>query len=409
MAAIKTCLLSVFVVLLLATPSFALSDAQYRQFMQESTAFANAEARLQTALKKLATALTPDRMESILKSQRIWEAHRDTEAQSIQAKNPSHSLAECYGQGAFNRAVAYEQILATATADAAAAPAAESKKPSRPAAADTTEAQKPLPPGGAVTVKTDSATPPASQSKPAEAGDSPAPGRKTYTNSIGMKFVLLRAGSFSRSLHESVNAFDERVPGKPVKVSISKPFYLGIYEVTQEQWHAVMDNNPSVFKARRNPVENVTWHDAQGFVNRLNAKEGHTRYRLPTEAEWEYAARAGTKTEFSFGNDAGILGQYAWYVSNSGNKPHPVGQKKPNPWGLYDMHGNVREWVQDVYGDYPATVVTDPKGPPAGSLRVFRGGSWNGSLHFCGSGQRDRHSGETRDGALGFRLALSPQ
>jgi len=160
-------------------------------------------------------------------------------------------------------------------------------------------------------------------------------------------------------------------------VHISKPFYLGRYEVTQGQWQIIMEHNRSRFQGDATlPVERVSWEDVQEFLPRLNAKEGTSTYRLPTEAEWEYAARAGTTTVYSFGNDARQLGEYAWYRKNSGDQTHPVGQKKPNAWGLYDMHGNVWEWVQDWYGAYSAGAVVDPAGPSAGSDRVRRGGSW---------------------------------
>ena len=230
---------------------------------------------------------------------------------------------------------------------------------------------------------------------------------KTFTNSIGMKFTLIPAGTFTRALPDSKNAFDEVVPGKKVTVTISKPFYLGIYEVTQEHWHAVMGNNPAEFKGRHNPVERVSWDDIQAFIQALNKKEGHNRYRLPTEAEWEYAARAGTTTEYSFGNSEQQLGEYAWFGGNSGDKTHPVGQKKPNPWGLYDMHGNVWEWVHDWDGDYPPSSVIDPKGPSSGSYRVHRGGGWYNFEPSCRSAHRSIDSADRRSDDGGFRLALS--
>jgi formylglycine-generating enzyme required for sulfatase activity len=165
---------------------------------------------------------------------------------------------------------------------------------------------------------------------------------KTWSNSIGMDFVLIPAGKFMMGSDTGDN--DE----KPVhEVRISKPFYLGKYEVTQGQWQAVLGNNPSNFKGDANlPVGNVSWEDVQEFIRKLNAKEGGTKYRLPTEAEWEYAARAGTTTAYSYGNDVSQLKEYAWYAENAGGKTHPVGQKEPNAWGLHDKHGNVWEWVQ---------------------------------------------------------------
>jgi len=201
---------------------------------------------------------------------------------------------------------------------------------------------------------------------------------KTFTNSIGMEFVLIPAGSFMMGADKNFEeAADHETPRH--KVTISKSFYLGKYEVTQEQWVAVMGSNPSNFKGRTNPVEEVSWHDVQEFIHRLNQKENTNVYRLPTEAEWEYACRAGTTTTYSFGDDADQLGQYAWYIDNSGDKTHPVGQKQPNAWGLYDMHGNVWEWVQDWYGKtyYSQSPAKDPQGPSSGESRLLRGGSWN--------------------------------
>ena len=147
--------------------------------------------------------------------------------------------------------------------------------------------------------------------------------------------------------------------------------------MTQGQWQAVMGSNPSQFTGDPNrPVENVSWDDVQEFIRRLNAREGGATYRLPTEAEWEYAARAGTTTRWSFGDDASQLGRYAWHDGNAGGQTHPVGQLQPNPWGLYDMHGNVWEWVQDWYGKYASGTAVDPAGPSSGSYHVFRGGGW---------------------------------
>ena len=164
-----------------------------------------------------------------------------------------------------------------------------------------------------------------------------------------------------------------------------------------------MGSNLSEFKGRGNPVERVYWDDTQAFIRRLNQKEGHTRYRLPTEAEWEYAARVGTTTEYSFGDDDGQLGQYAWYGRNSGGTPEPVGRKKPNPWGLYDMHGNVCEWVQDEYGKYGESLgIAD--------LRVYRGGSWEDeNAVFCRSARRGSGTSGVRGSDIGFRLALSSE
>lgn len=222
---------------------------------------------------------------------------------------------------------------------------------------------------------------------------------QTLTNSIGMEFVLLPEGSFMMG-SEHGDA-DER----PVhRVTISQPFYLGVYEVTQAQWQAVMGNNPSLFQGNPNlPVEQVWWDTVQEFVGKLNALEGGQKYRLPTEAEWEYAARAGSTTAYSFGDDPAGLGDYAWFKENSGGKTHPVGQLKANAWGLYDMHGNVMEWVQDWYGRYPTEAVKDPQGSPSGTHRMRRGGAWNSTAAVCRSANRYSVPG-FRDDFLGFRL-----
>jgi formylglycine-generating enzyme required for sulfatase activity len=154
----------------------------------------------------------------------------------------------------------------------------------------------------------------------------------------------------------------------------------------------VMGTNPSNFKGSQNPVEKVSWDDAVEFCRNLSAMPAEKKagyiYRLPTEAEWEYACRAGTTTEYSFGDSDSALGDYAWYDENSGRTTHPVGGKKPNPWGLYDMHGNVFEWCQDWHGDYPSGSVTDPTGAAVGSYRVYRGGSWDYYSGVCRSAIR---------------------
>ena len=230
-----------------------------------------------------------------------------------------------------------------------------------------------------------------------------SPTGQTWKNPIGIEFVLIPAGEF---LMGSDNYDDE----KPVhRVRISKVFYLGKYEVTQAQWQAVMGDNPSRFKGDTLPVEQVSWEDAQKFIERLNVKEGGPKYRLPTEAEWEYAARAETTTAYSFGDDPRQLGEYAWFSENSGNTTHPVGQRKPNPWGLYDMYGNVWEWMQDWYSNAaykgsPSTAV-DPQGPSPGSYPVYRGGSWRAGAAYCRSAsRRGRDAPGDRYGGHGLRL-----
>jgi formylglycine-generating enzyme required for sulfatase activity len=208
--------------------------------------------------------------------------------------------------------------------------------------------------------------------------------------------------------------------GPQTQVTITRGFWLGRYEVTQGEYGAVMAGNPSYFGGDTNrPVEQVSWYDATNYCATLTEREraagrlpaGYV-YRLPTEAEWEYACRAGTATRFSYGDDPGYaqLGNYAWYWNNSDRTTHAVGLKFPNPWGLYDTHGNVWEWCLDWYGTYPGGSVIDPKGPDTGSFRVFRGSCW-------GDGGRDLRSAERSDNyaepfgrnpKIGFRAVLAP-
>lgn len=224
----------------------------------------------------------------------------------------------------------------------------------------------------------------------------PLPGsEKLWVNSIGSEFVLIPAGVFIMGSKEE----------RPIhQVTIRRQFSLGRYPVTQAQWAAVMGKNPSTFRGKHRPVENVSWDDVQEFIRRLNAGEGGEQYRLPTEAEWEYAARAGSTTTYSFGDDEGQVGEYAWYAANARGTTHPVGQLRPNAWGLYDMHGNVWEWVQDWYTTYPSEAVTDPRGPSLGSSKVRRGGSWFGTARNCGSANRNFAEPGDRLDRLGFRL-----
>ena len=172
-----------------------------------------------------------------------------------------------------------------------------------------------------------------------------------------------------------------------------------------------MGDNPSRFSGCDDcPVEKVSWGEVRGFVGALNDREKVTVYRLPTEAEWEYAARAGTQTAYHFGDAVDQLRQYAWYGDSSGNgQTHPVGRKEPNQFGLYDMHGNVWEWVADWYkGNYPSGAVTDPRGPSFGTRRVNRGGGWHNLARHCRAADRGHQSSGYRADAIGFRLARTP-
>jgi formylglycine-generating enzyme required for sulfatase activity len=230
----------------------------------------------------------------------------------------------------------------------------------------------------------------------------------TITNSIGMEFLAIPAGEFWMGAADGdTDAQDDEKPLH--RVIISKPFFLGRYPVTQREWTVVMGNNPSDFKGKPNhPVENISWNDAQEFIGRLNRWEPGNRYRLPTEAEWEYACRDGTTTRYSFGDGARQLEKYAWYKGNAKGTTHPVGEKTPNRLGLHDMHGNVSEWVQDWYNEnyYEESPVSDPSGPDTGSHRVLRGGSWFYRARFARVSSRGRDVPGGRL-SIGFRLALN--
>ncbi|MDL2275065.1 formylglycine-generating enzyme family protein [Desulfosarcina sp. OttesenSCG-928-G10] len=237
---------------------------------------------------------------------------------------------------------------------------------------------------------------------------------KTHTNSIGMEFVLILPGNFMMGCNKTVeNCNDNETPQHAVM--IAKPFYLGKYEVTQAQWQMVMGHSPSKFEGGAKPVEQVSWKDAQAFIHKLNQKEETDQYRLPTEAEWEYAARAGSTAAYCFGYDAMQLGGYAWHGGEYDvGGPHPVGQLKPNAWGLYDMHGNVWEWVQDVYQDrygvIPDVDANEPSSEPSpGDLRVIRGGSWANSASRSRSAFRTGRKPDYRNRTIGFRLVFSPE
>ncbi len=238
--------------------------------------------------------------------------------------------------------------------------------------------------------------------QPSTGGDS------IVTNSIGMKLVLIPAGSFEMGSPDSDK--DARVFEKPQhRVRITRPFYLGVHEVTQGQYEEVTGETPSGFKGSDDlPVEQVSWNEAIAFCTKLSARERlMDGYRLPSEAEWEYACRAGSTTRYSFGDDAARLGEFAWYGGNSGNTSHPVGQKRPNAWGLYDMHGNVWEWCSDGYKAeyYKESPPTDPPGASQAADRVNRGGGWRFIPRFCRAADRSSGTPGDRRNGLGFRLA----
>jgi formylglycine-generating enzyme required for sulfatase activity len=242
----------------------------------------------------------------------------------------------------------------------------------------------------------------------ARASDFGKKNEKPFHTSLGIDFVLIPAGSFMMGLSPEEllhSRYTNALPKHPVRVS--RPFYMSRHEITQRQWRVVMGENPSHFKGKDRPVENITWHQVQEFIRRLNLRD-HTRsYRLPTEAEWEYACRAGSVTQFCFGDDREKLDRYGWYCRNSDFETHPVGKLRPNDWGLYDMHGNAAEWCQDWYEGYPRTGVfrSDPSGPASGTEKIIRGGAWDQAASFCRSAARSRNV--TNDGSVlvGFRLA----
>ena len=241
---------------------------------------------------------------------------------------------------------------------------------------------------------------------------------KEITNSIGMKLVLIPKGTFMMGSPESEEGRykDDETQHE---VTISKDYYLGVYEVTQAQYEKVMGKNPSHFQGaivgNENadlPVDRVSWEDAVEFCKKLSdlpeEKKAGRVYRLPTEAQWEYACRAGSKTAYSFDDEEGLLPEYGWFNRNSSRRTHTVGLLEPNAWSLYDMHGNVWEWCSDWYEEYPKGAVSDPTGPKEGSIRVFRGGSGFNVAAICLSAIRGRSAPSLRNNNIGFRLALSP-
>ncbi len=246
----------------------------------------------------------------------------------------------------------------------------------------------------------------ASDAGNAAATAAPSPELKaTETIDLGdgvtMEFVLIRPGAFTMGTNN--HEYDE-MPAH--RVNITAPFYLGRFEVTQAQWEKVMHANPSHFQDPQRPVENVSWEDCQRFVAALRDKLGRG-FALPTEAQWEYACRAGTTTEFSFGADETALADHAWFSGNAEQTTHPVGRKLPNRWGLFDMHGNVFEWCADTYSDkYPAGEVSDPFVRGAGSRRILRGGAWLYVPDNLRSSDRGFSPPDSRSDEYGFRCVM---
>ena len=232
---------------------------------------------------------------------------------------------------------------------------------------------------------------------------------------VTLTLVRIPAGTFMMGSPTTEVGRDSD-EGPQHQVTLSQDFYMGVYEVTQRQYQAVMGTNPSCFKLSGldAPVETVSWHNAVAFCQTLSQRTGRV-VTLPTEAQWEYACRAGSTTRFYYGEDPGytLLGNYAWYgywdgSGNSGYGTHVVGQKTPNAWGLYDMHGNVWEWCADRYGSYASANVVDPQGDAYGSYRVFRGGSWYYDARYCRSASRHGGYPDITDGNYGFRVVVAP-
>jgi formylglycine-generating enzyme required for sulfatase activity len=230
-------------------------------------------------------------------------------------------------------------------------------------------------------------------------------GMRSYTEVIAlnvrMEMHAIPGGEFLMGSPEKQGYADEY----PQHRATLSPFYIGKYPVTQSQWRAVMRTNPSHFNGPHHPVDSITWDEAFEYCRRLSYATGRI-YRLPTEAEWEFACRAGMQTQFNYGDEEEFVVQYAWCLTNSGNHTHPVGEKKPNGWGLYDMHGNVWEWCHDWYAAdyYQYSPKVNPFGPAKGSSRVLRGGSWYSLPNYCRNAGRSNHQPDQRDPLVGFRV-----
>jgi formylglycine-generating enzyme required for sulfatase activity len=245
-----------------------------------------------------------------------------------------------------------------------------------------------------------------------EVSVAPTPTEDRITISeLNMEMMPIPSGTFvmGSPVDELGREFNE---GPQTTVTITKPFWLCKTEVTQGQWEAVMGNTPSDFKGDDLPVEMMSWNDAAAFCEKFNEMKRDTltagyHYTLPTKAPWEYACRAGATTQFCYGDDKNQRVQYEWYDDNSSSKTHPVGEKLPNGWGLYDMHRNVWEWCLDWKGDYTGGSVLGPQGPQSCTKRVYRGGSWFNFARNCRSMYRSRHRPDGKDPNLGFRVALS--
>ena len=225
---------------------------------------------------------------------------------------------------------------------------------------------------------------------------------KNNGKQVSIKMILVKAGTFTMGDEFGIGYNDE-LPTH--SVTLTQDYYMGETEVTQELWETVMGTNPSSFKGENLPVEKVSWNDCQQFINKLNKLTGK-KFRLPTEAEWEFAARGGNKSKGYQYSGSNKIGEVTWYYENSNSETHPVKTKAPNELGIYDMSGNVWEWCQDFYDNYNSGSQTNPTGPSSGSTRVNRGGSWLNNLGSCRSSNRTFNAPGTAYNYLGLRLAL---
>ena len=230
-------------------------------------------------------------------------------------------------------------------------------------------------------------------------------GAQTFTvNGVSFKMVAVEGGTFTMGATSEQGSDASSIESPTHKVTLSS-YSIGETEVTQELWKAVMGSNPSSFSGNQNPVEYVSWDECQSFITKLNQLTGQ-KFRLPTEAEWEYAARGGNKSKGYKYAGSNTIGDVAWYTSNSSSKTHPVKQKAANELGLYDMSGNVYEWCQDWYGSYSSSAQTNPTGASSGSYRVSRGGSWLNSAQSCRVSYRFNCMPSASGHVIGLRLAL---
>lgn len=245
------------------------------------------------------------------------------------------------------------------------------------------------------------------ESPPAD--DGAQPGEVREFSKLKIKFCWCPAGEFEMGSPET--APYHQLNETQHKVTLSRGFWMQQTELTQEQYKQLMGTSPAYYKGEQNPVDSVTWIEATEYGRRLSElppeKKAGNLFRLPTEAEWEYACRAGTTTVFPESDDDAGLEDFAWFHKNSARTTHPVGEKKPNAWGVFDMHGNVSEWCQDFYGDYARDAVIDPTGPSSGDKRTLRGGGWFQVSMWARSSHRDAFIPSARYIGLGFRLVAT--